>query len=548
MAFWHGRVLTATYFFRNRGIVVMISENFDGEWIARIIERFGYGTSRGSTSRGGQRALLQLKRQMEEGRPAGFAVDGPRGPAQQGAAGRRLARQADGQSRGAISHGGVEVTGAWAAGIARRFRSRSARWRLSVGAPIDVPPDADEQAIEAKRLEVESALLTSRAASAALAGRESEARSPDAMSLTLIFTPTFLDHRTPPGHPERVERGEVMQASRRRGSSAAASCRSLARRRATSCSACTARAISTAIDQTAGRAVSLDPDTFTSPDSRDVALLAAGAAVGGVEAVVQSRATRVLALVRPPGHHAERDRAMGFCLYNNVAAAAAHALSLGMERVVVMDYDVHHGNGTQWIFYDDPRVLYISTHQYPFYPGTGAAEDVGRGKGAGFTLNVPLEAGATDGDYGEVFKALVIPVIDQFRPESAADFRRLRRARARSARADAALDGRLCVADEVAVRRGRPALPRPRRRGHRGRLRSRRAEGVPRVHVAVLDGAPCLRPQSRCWTPPPLARRDRGRARRTGEVLEAIIVVSHQSSVVSPSRQSVTSPTRDTAD
>jgi acetoin utilization deacetylase AcuC-like enzyme len=108
---------------------------------------------------------------------------------------------------------------------------------------------------------------------------------------------------------------------------------------------------------------------------------------------------------------------MGFCLYNNVAAAAAHALTLGMERVVVMDYDVHHGNGTQWIFYEDPRVLYVSTHQYPFYPGTGASEDVGRGKGAGFTVNVPLEAGSTDGDYEEVFKALVIPVIDQFRPE-----------------------------------------------------------------------------------------------------------------------------------
>ena len=172
-----------------------------------------------------------------------------------------------------------------------------------------------------------------------------------------------------------------------------------------------------AIDATAGRAVSLDPDTYTSPDSRDVALLAAGAAIGGVEAIVQSRATRVMALVRPPGHHAERDRAMGFCFYNSVAAAAAHALALGMERVAIMDYDVHHGNGTQWIFYDDPRVLYVSTHQYPFYPGTGAAEDVGRGKGAGFTFNVPLEAGSTDGDYDEVFKALVIPVIDQFRPE-----------------------------------------------------------------------------------------------------------------------------------
>jgi acetoin utilization deacetylase AcuC-like enzyme len=171
------------------------------------------------------------------------------------------------------------------------------------------------------------------------------------------------------------------------------------------------------IDSAAGRAMSLDPDTFTSPDSRDVALLAAGAVIGGVGAVIESSAARVLALVRPPGHHAERDKAMGFCLYNNVAAGAAHALALGLERVVVMDYDVHHGNGTQWIFYDDPRVLYISTHQYPYYPGTGAAGEVGGGKGAGCTVNVPLEAGATDGDYENVFNAVVIPVIDQFRPE-----------------------------------------------------------------------------------------------------------------------------------
>jgi acetoin utilization deacetylase AcuC-like enzyme len=114
--------------------------------------------------------------------------------------------------------------------------------------------------------------------------------------------------------------------------------------------------------------------------------------------------------------HAERDRAMGFC-HHARRAAAAHALASGLERVVVLDYDVHHGNGTQWIFYDDPRVLYISTHQYPFYPGTGAAGEVGAGRGAGYTLNAPLEAGATDGDYDAVFKALVVPVIDQFKPE-----------------------------------------------------------------------------------------------------------------------------------
>ena len=237
------------------------------------------------------------------------------------------------------------------------------------------------------------------------------------MSLILIHSDKFAGHRPPPGHPERVERAEVMHsiaaAWKQRGRIVQAP------RPATRDELLRVHSDThlTAIDSTAGRAVSLDPDTYTSPDSRDVALLAAGAAIGGVEAIVQSRDTRVMALVRPPGHHAERDRAMGFCFYNSVAAAAAHALTLGMEKVAIVDYDVHHGNGTQWIFYEDPRVLYVSTHQYPFYPGTGAAQDVGRGKGAGFTLNVPLEAGSTDGDYDEVFKAIVIPVIDQFGPE-----------------------------------------------------------------------------------------------------------------------------------
>jgi acetoin utilization deacetylase AcuC-like enzyme len=236
------------------------------------------------------------------------------------------------------------------------------------------------------------------------------------LSLILIHSRRFLDHHTPPGHPERVERGEVMSAV---ASDWAQRGRIVQAPRAATRGELLrvhSEAYLAAIDKTAGHAVSLDPDTFTSPDSRDVALLAAGAAVGAVDAIVQSRATRVFALVRPPGHHAEREKAMGFCLYNGVAAAAAHALSLGLERVAIVDYDVHHGNGTQWIFYDDPRVLYVSTHQYPFYPGTGSAEDVGRGKGAGLTLNVPLEAGATDADYAEVFRALVVPVLDQFRP------------------------------------------------------------------------------------------------------------------------------------
>jgi acetoin utilization deacetylase AcuC-like enzyme len=159
----------------------------------------------------------------------------------------------------------------------------------------------------------------------------------------------------------------------------------------------------------------LDADTFTSPESYEIALLAAGAAVQAVEHALDAKEA-AFALVRPPGHHAEREQAMGFCLFNNVAVAAGAALARGLSRVAVVDIDVHHGNGTQWIFYDDPRVLYVSTHQFPFYPGTGAADEIGRGAGEGYTFNVPLEAGATDADYAAAYLAIAA-VIEQYAPE-----------------------------------------------------------------------------------------------------------------------------------
>ena len=174
----------------------------------------------------------------------------------------------------------------------------------------------------------------------------------------------------------------------------------------------------TSIKETAGRAMALDPDTFTSPGTFSAAYLAAGAAVTAVEHVLDGGpGTRALALVRPPGHHAERNRAMGFCLFNNIAIAASSARARGLRRVAIVDYDVHHGNGTQWSFYDDPSVLFISSHQFPYYPGTGAAGDVGTGPGAGFTINLPLSAGATDADYELVYTKLALPILKQFRPE-----------------------------------------------------------------------------------------------------------------------------------
>ena len=236
------------------------------------------------------------------------------------------------------------------------------------------------------------------------------------MPAILIASDRFAEHQTPPGHPERPERAEVMDAV-------------AARWRARSGEVVAPRAATREqlarvhdadylrrISETTGRAVALDPDTYTSPESHEIALLAAGAAVDACERAMAASSHAALALVRPPGHHAERNRAMGFCLFNNVAVAAAHARAIGAGRVAIVDYDVHHGNGTQHIFETDPHVLYISTHQFPYYPGTGAADEVGRESGRGFTVNVPLEVGAVDEDYQFVFSRIVVPVLRQFEP------------------------------------------------------------------------------------------------------------------------------------
>jgi acetoin utilization deacetylase AcuC-like enzyme len=232
----------------------------------------------------------------------------------------------------------------------------------------------------------------------------------------LISSPRFEEHVTPPGHPERPERAHVFDVVasdfRTRGGTVlepvSATREQLARVHG--------EAHLDRIAATAGKPSMLDADTFTSPESYDIALLAAGAVVQAAEHALKTREV-AFALVRPPGHHAERDQAMGFCLYNNVAVAAAHALASGLERVAIVDIDVHHGNGSQWMFYSDPRVLYLSSHQFPFYPGTGAANETGHDAGAGFTVNIPLEAGATDADYDLVYRDIAVPVLTQFAPQ-----------------------------------------------------------------------------------------------------------------------------------
>ena len=164
--------------------------------------------------------------------------------------------------------------------------------------------------------------------------------------------------------------------------------------------------------------VSLDPDTAMSPGTLPAAYLAAGGVLAGVDAIMAGRVDHAFCAVRPPGHHAEHDRAMGFCFFNNVAIATRYLQRRhGIQRVLIVDWDVHHGNGTQHSFYEDPTVLFFSTHQYPHYPGTGKTAERGAGKAEGLTINVPLSAGEGDREYAEVFRRVLVPAADAFNPD-----------------------------------------------------------------------------------------------------------------------------------
>ncbi len=159
-------------------------------------------------------------------------------------------------------------------------------------------------------------------------------------------------------------------------------------------------------------------DTSLSHDTYDVALRAVGTVLHGVDLVFTGQASNAFCVVRPPGHHASANRGMGFCMFNNIALGARYAQRRhGAERVMIVDWDVHHGNGTQDIFYDDGSVLFFSTHQYPWYPGTGAAEDTGEGKGRGLTLNCPLPSGAGRAEVWQAFQERLKPAADEFRPD-----------------------------------------------------------------------------------------------------------------------------------
>ena len=228
----------------------------------------------------------------------------------------------------------------------------------------------------------------------------------------------FEQHAPPGAHPERPQRLAAVRAAIERAGVAATGLR-LPPRAAEHEELVRVHGADYLheLAQTAGMSGFVDGDTYYVPASWEIARAAAGATIDLTRAVVRGDATRGFAAVRPPGHHAEADRAMGFCLINNVAIAAACARADGLERVAIVDWDVHHGNGTQHIFEADPSVLFVSLHEAPLYPGTGAPSEVGRGRAAGSTVNVALPAGCGDADYARVFEALVLPALRRFAPE-----------------------------------------------------------------------------------------------------------------------------------
>lgn len=242
-------------------------------------------------------------------------------------------------------------------------------------------------------------------------------------------TPLLLSHpdcdlHQAPGHPERPERLAAIDDAL----AAEPGLRALPRRRPEPAtrelleSVHDPRHVAAIVDAGAtadarGSGEWLDPDTWLGPNSVAAALASAGGAVAAVQSVLAGEQSSAFSLTRPPGHHATRSRAMGFCLFNNIAIAAQAGIDSGLERVAIVDFDVHHGNGTQDIFYERSDVLYLSCHEYPLYPGTGAATEHGRGDGEGFTVNAPMAAGGGRSEYVVVFDELFAPAVREYRPQ-----------------------------------------------------------------------------------------------------------------------------------
>lgn len=232
----------------------------------------------------------------------------------------------------------------------------------------------------------------------------------------VVIDPRYLQHDTGAGHPERPERIAVLLPAVE-----AAGYTRIAARAASGDDLALVHD-GAYVEEVAATAhkpwFAFDADTPTSPRSFDTAALAAGGFLALLDAVMSGQTQNGFAFVRPPGHHAERHRAMGFCLFNNVAVGAAYLRHrYGLQRVLIVDWDLHHGNGTQHMFEDDPGVLYVSTHQYPYYPGTGAIEEVGRGAGEGYTVDLAFPAGFGDAEYTDAFARVIEPIAHEYAPE-----------------------------------------------------------------------------------------------------------------------------------
>ncbi len=236
----------------------------------------------------------------------------------------------------------------------------------------------------------------------------------------IVLDPRFLDHRPTHPHPENPDR--LAAVTRRLQASGLLARAILVQPRPATIAEILLNhheGLLARIEKTSHHASDqIDADTYTCARSYEIALLAAGGVLELLDRVMGGDLDNGFALVRPPGHHAEAARAMGFCLFNNVAIAATYArVKHGLTRVLAIDWDVHHGNGTQGSFWRTPEVLYFSSHRYPFYPGTGDVRETGEGDGRGFTVNVPMRGGMGDGEIVAAFRRILVPVADAYEPE-----------------------------------------------------------------------------------------------------------------------------------
>jgi acetoin utilization deacetylase AcuC-like enzyme len=250
--------------------------------------------------------------------------------------------------------------------------------------------------------------------------KKEQGRTQASLPTGLVFHPDYLRHDSGPNHPESKERlSALMEHLEKKGL--------LGRLKNIQPHPASVERIEAAHDSSYIKRVEtmcedgggmLDPDTRVGPESYRIALLAAGGVMAAADGVMNGKVKNAFCAVRPPGHHAERTKAMGFCIFNNVAVGARYVQKKwGLGKVLIVDWDVHHGNGTQAAFYDDPNVLYFGVHQYPFYPGSGSESEVGGGEGEGFTFNMPMCAGSGDLEYVEAFENIFYPLAAKFSPD-----------------------------------------------------------------------------------------------------------------------------------